>query len=228
LFFEPKDIVSGDFYWCTQKGDEFILAVADCTGHGVPGAFMTMMGNTLLNNIVNEDNVTDPAKILSLLNTSVQNTLKQQQDEEELREGDGMDVVLINYNLKIRFVTYAGAKNTLFYTKNNEIITLRGTNISIGSTLSKRENVFENHIIYLDGGETFYLTTDGFQDQLGGGEGENTRRRKYMKSRFMEFLLKISTLPISEQSLTIREEFNTFKGSHIQTDDVTVLGFRVV
>lgn len=226
IFYQPRDIVSGDFYWFAEKGDNLLIAAADCTGHGVPGAFMTMMGNTLLNQIVNESNETDPAKILTVLNEQVQSTLNQKEriTDREI-DGDGMDIALLNIDPKAGKVVFAGAKSPFYYvTKEGKLIYQKGTNLSIGSTLSKKAKEFKNIEIDLEGGEVFYLVSDGFQDQLGGTE---KKKKKFMKTRFMELLTKCSAYPMNDQKKKFTKEFKTWKGETPQTDDVVILGFRI-
>lgn len=230
IFFEPRDIVSGDFYWFSKKANELVIIAADCTGHGVPGAFMTMMGNTLLNQIVNENNTTDPAEILNQLNAQVVATLKlEDQDSQTKRDGDGMDVALLNIDLVSKKVTFAGAKNPLYYIRDNELYYLKGSNIAIGSTLGKQGKVFENHTFNLKGNEIFYLVSDGFQDQLGVEEKlpGQLKRRKYMKTHFMDLLLECSKLPMNEQYIKLKHEFLNWKKDMDQTDDVLIIGIQI-
>ncbi|MDX2304313.1 MAG: SpoIIE family protein phosphatase [Microscillaceae bacterium] len=225
IFYAPRDIVSGDFYWFTKKDSEIIITAADCTGHGVPGAFMTVMGNTLLNQIVNINSITDPAEILSVLNERVRNTLKQQK-EGELRDGDGMDMALLKINTEEKLAYFAGAKNPLYYVKGDELLYIKGSNISIGGTLKNQNKEFKNRCLELDGDEIFYLVSDGFQDQLGGLDSQG-KRKKYMKTRFMDFIKHVSKFPLLEQEKMFKAEFNNWKGNHDQTDDVVVIAFKL-
>ncbi len=227
IFFRPRDIVSGDFYWYSRKGDDFIITAADCTGHGVPGAFMTMMGNTLLNQIINESNNLDPAEILTTMNEQVQITLRQRQAGEN-RDGDGMDMSLIRINRVKNEVVFAGAKNPLYYVQDGELFYMKGTNISIGSTLKAKNREFKNHTIPLKGGEIFYLVSDGFQDQLGGNSNDpSIRRKKYMKTKFIDFIYRCSQYPLLEQEALFEQEFDNWRGDNSQTDDVVVIGLKV-
>ncbi len=229
IFYAPKDIVSGDFYWHTQKEDDIVITAADCTGHGVPGAFMTVMGNSLLNNIVNEDNILDPAEILTVLNDRVKATLKTNNQEKEgnRRDGDGMDMALLRINLREKKAVFAGAKNPLYYVRDGEIFYIKGSNISIGSTLRNKNKEFKNKYIDLQGGESFYLVSDGFQDQLGGNHDSEQKRKKYMKTRFIELIQHSSQYPMDQQEEIFSQEFNQWKGEHDQTDDVVVLGLKI-
>lgn len=224
VLYIPRDIVSGDFYWYSQRGPEIIIAAVDCTGHGVPGAFMTMLGNSLLDQIVNGDNITSPNEILRIMDERVQEILHQQERETSR---DGMDMAILNINKYSGQAVFAGAKNHLFYVhadaEDKEIKYIKGTNLPIGSISYKKKKGFESHIIPLKGDEVFYLQSDGYQDQFGGQE---ERKRKYSKKRYKDFLLSICHYPMDEQLKLIREEFYGWKGETSQTDDVLVIGIQ--
>ena len=221
IYFAPRDIVSGDFYWYTQVGGEVIIAAVDCTGHGVPGAFMTMLGNSLLNQIVIENRITDPAEILQQLDEKVKETLHQ---KERSSASDGMDMTVLNYNKYSNKIIFSGAKNPLYYIKDKELIQVKGTNMPIGGTQPKKKYTFESHEISLTGGETFYMQSDGFQDQFGGTGGYG---KKFMKSKYKKLLLEIHQLPMSEQYNQIKSSLNQWKGEYSQTDDILVIGLKV-
>jgi len=231
IFYRPKDIVSGDFYWFTQKGDDLIISAIDCTGHGVPGGFMTMMGNSLLNQIINVDNILDPAEILNLLDAKVKETLQTHlREEDDERGGDGMDMVLLKLNLKERKGTFAGAKNPLYYIHEGQedLLYIRGTSMSIGSLFSKKGRTYKSHEFDIQGDETFYLVTDGYQDQLGGAsKNPDGKRKKFMRQRFMDILKSGSKLPMNEQKAILDREFEEWKEIGDQTDDVTVIGIKI-
>lgn len=231
IFYRPKDIVSGDFYWFTQKGDDLIISAIDCTGHGVPGGFMTMMGNSLLNQIINVDNILDPAEILNLLDAKVKETLQTHlRDDDDERGGDGMDMVLLKLNLKERKGTFAGAKNPLYYIHDgqDDLLYIRGTSMSIGSLFSKKGRTYKSHEFDIQGDETFYLVTDGYQDQLGGAsKNPDGKRKKFMRQRFMDILKSGSKLPMNEQKAILDREFEEWKEIGDQTDDVTVIGIKI-
>lgn len=229
VFYKPKDIVSGDFYWFSAKEDTILIAAADCTGHGVPGAFMTMMGSSILNQIVNESSITDPAQILELLNANVQSNLKKQTSQGQTqRDGDGMDISLLKIDLTQHKITFAGAKNPLYLVKNNELMYYKGSNISIGSTLKSKNKKFENRVLDITGDETVYLVSDGFQDQLGGNPEEGMPRRKYMKTKFIKLLTNSNHLPFDEQYQILDSEFEGWRGdNNSQTDDILVIGFKI-
>ncbi len=228
IFFQPKDIVSGDFFWFSQvyfnaeqKSSRRILIAADCTGHGVPGAFMTVMGNALLDEIVNEKCITDPHLILAELDKKVVATLQKQ----NFSQNDGMDMVILAIEEKddnTKFVHWAGAKNPLYYIKNQQINEIKGDKFPIGGNTLKHTKVFQTHTLALNEGDIFYLFSDGFQDQFGGKDN-----KKYMVKRFRQFLFGISSLPLSEQRERLAQEFADWKGRREQTDDVLVMGVRV-
>jgi len=225
VFYLPRDIVSGDFYWYAQKGDDMIVAAIDCTGHGVPGAFMTMLGNSLLNQIVNEDGITNPAQILKILDEKVQATLHQK--DAESTSSEGMDMVLLYFDSFTETVYFSGAKSPLFYIQNDELKMIKGSNVPIGNTRLKIKREFEEHKIPYEKGMTFYLASDGYQDQFGGTVVEGKRPKKFMKSKLKKLLLEIYQKPMNEQQEIMNAKFKDWKGEVEQTDDVIVMGLRM-
>ncbi len=233
ILYEPRDIVSGDFYWFTEKKStnsinpadrQLILAVADCTGHGVPGALMTMLGGALLNEIVIEKNITNPAEILKDLNKKIIEQLKHNQSLENDKKrlhSEGMDIGIVNISFPDGIVTFAGAHHALLQVRNGEAIIHKGSKISIGSTHHRMEKDFDLIELKAQTGDTFYMYTDGFSDQYG-----EESKRKYMSKRFREFLIDISTLPLPMQQKRLQNELNTWKGGAHQTDDILVLAWR--
>ncbi|MCU0390822.1 MAG: SpoIIE family protein phosphatase [Thermoflexibacter sp.] len=227
IFFQPKDIVSGDFFWFSQlffnteeKSSLRILIAADCTGHGVPGAFMTVMGNALLDEIINEKCITAPSQILHELDKKVIATLQKQ----NFNQSDGMDMVILVIEEKddrTKWVHWAGAKNPLYYIRNKQLHEIKGDKFPIGGNPLKYPKVFNTHTLQLEQDDIFYLFSDGFQDQFGGQEN-----KKYMVKRFRSFLADISILPMTEQREKIAQEFANWKGKHEQTDDVLVMGIK--
>ncbi len=229
ILIKPKDIVSGDFYWYTEvkrlgtvKGSDDrqsiyfkIIAAADCTGHGIPGAFMTVMGNALLDEIINENKVTNPSRILSVLDRKLLMKLRQH------NVNDGMDIAMLIFDDENQVVTFAGANNPLYYVRDGELHQVKGAKFPIGSTQYKTKKKFESHAIPYLPGDIFYIFTDGFQDQFGGEEG-----RKYYKKNFREFLLQISSLPMKEQKNQLEEELKKWQGDQSQTDDILVIGIK--
>jgi len=217
----PKDIVSGDFYWFTLLEDnKAVFVLADCTGHGVPGAFMSMVGCTLLYETIKVKGVIEPARILKNLHAGVKNVLKQ----EENQNSDGMDISiclfekdLINKSYQI---TFAGAKSSVFYKKEGQIIQLNGDRISVGgSTERKRE--FRNQVISLKENDIIYFTSDGYIDQ------NNIKRERFGSSKFRELLGSICTLPILEQEQAIIDSLKEHQQEEEQRDDISVVGIRL-
>jgi serine phosphatase RsbU (regulator of sigma subunit) len=228
IFYEPKDIVSGDFYWLSQKGDEIMIVAADCTGHGVPGALMTMLGSASLNQLINEKGVTEPAEVLRQLNENIINFVGR--DVDDLHVGDGMDLALLKINPFQKTAVFAGAKLPIYYVSNGELIELKPTNLSIGVTkISKKGRDYENQYFNLNGDEIFYMASDGFQDQLGGIDEPSKAhpRRKYMRTRMLELIRNNYQLPFNEQQALFQKEFKDWKGENDQTDDVLVFSFKV-
>lgn len=225
IFFKPKDIVSGDFYWFAEVKDannsrSLILAAVDCTGHGVPGAFMTIMANDFLNEIVNTQKVTMPDRILYELDQKLIDTLRKQSPEEEVN--DGLDIAIITLDIEKNQLYFAGAKNPLYWVQNGEIKQIAGSKFPIGGSTQYSYKFFELKKINIQTGDSFYLASDGFQDQFGGEKG-----KKYLKSRFRELLHKLSGQPMATQATTLEETLVQWQGIEQQTDDILVIGLKV-
>ena len=231
LIFRPKDIVSGDFYWFSKLKnssrsdmDSLFVAVVDCTGHGVPGAFMSMIGNSLLNEMINERRIENPKEILSLLNDEIRKSLRQDQTDNN----DGMDLVLCRFDkfdkneLKLVF---AGAKRSIYIMRkeNHELLRLKGDRKSIGGIENKNKKVsFNNHEVLLSKGDCVYLSTDGIIDQNG------PNRKRFGSKRFEEMIVDNYGLSIKEQSENINKEIDNYMQSEEQRDDITLLGLRIL
>jgi len=230
LIFRPKDIVSGDFYWLSKSGSyksdkgSFFIAVIDCTGHGVPGAFMSMIGNSLLNEMVNERKIQNPDEILELLNKDIRKSLRQDQTDNN----DGMDLILCRFdklNSDGMKLTFAGAKRPLYiiHKDNPELIKLKGDRKSIGGIEDAKNKVrFKNHEVHLKKGDCLYLSTDGIIDQNGPD------RRRFGSSRLESLLSDCYKLSIKEQEEVINKELSNFMQSEEQRDDITLLGLRIL
>ena len=220
IFFQPKDIVSGDFYWFKKINEnEFLLACADCTGHGVPGAFMSMICSEKLSEGVLHS--TSPAKILFHANNSIKEVLKQNQ-EEEGKSKDGMEISLIRYNIQTNCMSYAGANRPLWLIKHTskELIEIKPTKASIAS-FTEFNFEYEQHNFVLENNDIVYLTSDGFPDQFGGPDG-----RKFMTKNMKTFLIKISELPIEKQKELVSNKINDWMGKLEQVDDLLVIGLK--
>jgi serine phosphatase RsbU (regulator of sigma subunit) len=218
VLFLPKDIVSGDFYWSFVKGDKIVILAADCTGHGVPGAFMSMLGVSFLNEIVNAHKLDSAASILNELRDHVKATLAQSGSAEHAR--DGMDISLCIIDQKKSILQYAGAYNPLYMIRSEELTEIKADKMPIG--WYDLDTEFTNNIVNLRKGDCFYIFSDGFSDQFGGEFG-----KKYLSKPFKNFLLKIHGQPMTKQKEMLFEEFENWKGKLHQVDDVLVIGFRI-
>lgn len=238
VLYRPKDIVSGDFYWLKQKNGRSLFAAVDCTGHGVPGAFVSMLGFNGLNSAVDEHDLQQPASILDKLNLSVTETFQRETSaEQDLK--DGMDIALCSINYSDLTLEYAGANNSLYIVSNNDVeeqvddnavvstqdSTLRLTEVkadkqAIGG--GQNAKTFSNHKIQLQKGQTIYVFSDGFIDQFGGEKG------KKLKSRpFKQLLLSLQEHSMEEQGKLLGKAFDKWKGNLEQLDDVCVVGVRI-
>jgi ligand-binding sensor domain-containing protein/serine phosphatase RsbU (regulator of sigma subunit) len=229
ILFRPKDIVSGDFYWFSKKGDHIIFTAADCTGHGVPGAFMSMLGVSFLNKVVNENGITEPDRILNLLRENVILSLKQKGERETSK--DGMDMAICSIDLKNRRLGFAGANNPMIMIrkeKNDYVIHEKRADVMPVGVYS-RMNEFTLHEIDIRKGDTIYLFSDGFCDQFGGPDG-----RKFMKPRFTKMILENQGLEMSRQKESFEKILDDWINypsddcQHIgQIDDIIILGIRI-
>lgn len=218
ILYKPKDVVSGDFYSFTQKEGKVILAAIDCTGHGVPGAFMSMIGNDQLNHIILEKGITKPSEILTQLNKDIKTALKQRDDTSETR--DGMDIALCSIDLNNNQLEYAGAMRPLYYI-NGELKEMQGDKMPIGGTTDESYN-YTNKQISIKKGDTIYLSSDGYADQFGG-----EKQKKFMTKNFKKLLLSTHNKPMKEQQKILDETFEKWKGSLEQIDDILVIGVRI-
>jgi len=223
VFYQPRDIVSGDFYWYSTQGNKVFIAAIDCTGHGVPGAFMSMIGNTLLNEIVNEKQVSKPSEVLSLLNEKVIFTLNQDNKEQQGFSEDGMDITFCCYDKVNNTIELALANHSACLFIDGTLQVIEGDIFSIGGHVSQSlEVVYTNHVFNLDKMTTLYMFSDGFQDQFNGTGG-----KKYMANRFYDFLTALQQKPFSEHCQLIDKEYNDWKGQYKQIDDVLIIGIRI-
>lgn len=213
LFYEPKDIVSGDFYWAHQSGDDVFLVCGDCTGHGVPGAFMTMIGINHLNSIVRENKESDPSKILTYLHEKVVSSLKSTTQQIH----DGMDISICKINFKTKVVEYASAMSKVLLDNGSEIIACPIDKSSVGD--SRRDISYQNYTLQMEEGQSLYLATDGYYDQFGG-----ERDKKFGSKRVFKLLNRLNKIGLDEQYSAIETTFKSWKGDRDQLDDVTLIG----
>ncbi len=221
ILFKPRDIVSGDFYWFAEQDDKIIFTAVDCTGHGVPGAFMSMIGSEILTTIVGQG-ITKPAEILENKDKYVKKALKQDKTENH----DGMDMSLCTIDKEKKIVEWAGAKNPLVYIQNDELVHIKGSPRGIGGYQlinDERQEDFKNHIISYANTETyFYIFSDGFQDQFGG-----PRERKFMIKRLKNLILENHKKPMNEQKQIFNSVIESWMEKTDQTDDILLIGFKL-
>ncbi len=218
ILFKPKDIVSGDFYWIEKVGDKIYFAVADCTGHGIPGALVSIICSNALSKALYEDKITAPAKILDATREIVEKRFVRSTDNIK----DGMDISLCCLNVKTKTVSWAGAMNPLWIIKkdSNKIEELKPDRQAIGFV--EKPKSFKEHKVKLELNDVLYLFSDGYQDQFGGEKG-----KKYMKGKMKKFVLSVQDQDMQTQLASFDKEFNSWKGSHEQIDDVCVMGVKV-
>ncbi|MBF0622364.1 MAG: response regulator [Magnetococcales bacterium] len=220
LLWLPRDIVSGDLYFTEFHSDWAILAVLDCTGHGVPGAFMTMIANASLKQIIVDEREHDPAKILYRLNRLVKEALRQ--DTGETTSDDGLDASICFIDKANHQLIHAGARLGLFHLRNGKAIQIKGDRMSIGYRRSDIHFEFNHHVISLNEHDAFYMATDGLADQAGGDKGFPFGHR-----RFIKLLEQNHRVPISEQGTLINDALHHYQGKNERRDDITVIGFQV-
>ncbi len=218
ILYLPKNIVSGDFYWVKTIDNYTLIAIADCTGHGISGAFMSILGISLLNEVVKEG-VFDSASLLNHLRASIKLTLRQTNNPNDAR--DGMDMSMCIVDRKKKKIQYAGAFIPLIIIKNNEIKEYTADKMPIGVFPVEKE-CYTNHEIEIDGSEYIYLFTDGYYDQFGGDD-----YKKFKRQNLQSLMLDVQKLPMSEQKDILAEKFEEWKGKNQQFDDVLVMGFTV-
>jgi serine phosphatase RsbU (regulator of sigma subunit) len=215
----PKDIVSGDFYWAEKIGDSHLLAAVDCTGHGVPGAFMSLVGANGLNASVREHQLNAPNLILEDLNRFAFSSLNKGDEGQAVR--DGMDMSLISFSPKTKKITFSGANNPLYVVSNGEIKIIKGDKHAIGS-FKPGAKQYTQHSVEVKTNDMVYLFSDGYPDQFGGEKG-----KKLMYKQFRNILVEISTLSIEKQKLELDHRLQQWKLNQEQVDDILVIGFRV-
>lgn len=220
VFYRPKDTVGGDFYWVFSEGDISWAAAVDCTGHGVAGAFMSMIGTDLLNQIIIEKKVDNPAEVLAEMDKGIK--LAFSQSAKQFESDQGMDVALIRIDRKNKIVDFAGAQRPLYLMQDGELIQIEGNKLSISCAEQLREEDFQNHRHHIKGNTFAYLFSDGIVDQFGGPKG-----KKFMIRRVREFLDRTKTNSISEQSALLTRAFDEWRGDLEQIDDVMFLGIHL-
>lgn len=216
ILYKPKDVVSGDFYWFAEREGKILIAAVDCTGHGVPGAFMSMIGSALLNEIVNERHITDAGKFLDTLREGIIKAMKQTGAEGESK--DGMDIALCV--LEKNKIQFAGANNPVWIVSNGTLREIKGDKQPIGiHAISKS---FTSHAAELQKGDCVYIFTDGYADQFGGMLG-----KKFKYKQLQEILISVCDKPMNQQKQALNDVIEKWKGDLEQVDDILVIGIRI-
>jgi len=218
IFFKPRDIVSGDFYWVEKKEELIVVCAADCTGHGVPGAFMSLLGLTFLNEIVNHEGVLRASAILNRLRSNIIRAMSHKDEAEQAK--DGMDLALVVIDPQLDMLEFAGAYSPLILVRKGELIEYKGDNMPVGKHIVE-ERPFTNHRVQLEDQDMIYLYSDGFPDQFGGEKGG-----KYKARPFKNLLTRISGEPVQEQAGLLESELKSWMGEEPQVDDILVTGIR--
>ncbi|MBL4593987.1 MAG: SpoIIE family protein phosphatase [Flavobacteriales bacterium] len=221
ILYKPRDIVSGDFYWFDKVEDYFIMACADCTGHGVPGAFMSMIGATLISKIVEKEEMKSCEQALTELDKEMQKALRQNVDDDDHTSVDGMDLALIAVNLKEGVCHYSGAYRPLYFIRDNELTVYNSNRISVGGGFGK-DKTFTGVTIDLKSGDQIYMFTDGYTDQFGG-----EKNKKFKRDRLKKLLLDHCKETMNIQSQKIEQAFNNWRGDNEQIDDVLLVGIQI-
>jgi serine phosphatase RsbU (regulator of sigma subunit) len=220
ILYKPKDIVSGDFYWIAKKANKIICAVADCTGHGIPGAFMSLLGQNILENVVQRESSVNPGTILTALNQEIVERFSTGKDETVKH---GMDIVIISMDMQFGQLEYAGARNSLYLVRAGQLTEMKADKMSTG-TIARDHSVvqYKNNQIELKKGDMLYLFSDGFPDQKGGPD-----KKKFFYQPFKDLLISIHALPAEVQKQKLDEVIMNWMGSSEQIDDILVMGIKV-
>jgi len=214
---KPQNIVSGDFYWFKQIDKKIHIALADCTGHGVPGAFMSILGNALLNEIVDKNSDLTANQILDNLRDKIKVSLQQKDHKGNF---DGLDISFCIFSSDKNRLEFAGAHNPLYVVRKSKIIELKADNMPV--SIARNEKPFNLQFFEIQQGDKFYFTTDGFYDQFGG-----TNNTKISRKTFKQLLIKHQAIPMMEQAIAFENYFNKWKAQAVQTDDMSILGFEL-
>ncbi|MEQ8476898.1 tetratricopeptide repeat protein [Fulvivirga sp.] len=220
VFSRARDVVSGDFYWFAERDEKILIAAVDCTGHGVPAAFLNVLGNTLLNQIVHESNVLSPSKILEQLNDHVIDSLKS--NKVYVQVDDGMDIALCMFDRNTKKLSYAGAKRPLYFIHKSELNVVKGDHYPVGGMLYDTKRNYNQHELQLQPNDLIYMFTDGIVDQFGGESN-----KKFMYGRLKKLLTDIVALPLEKQKEAIENELINWQGNNEQTDDMLFIGVKV-
>jgi serine phosphatase RsbU (regulator of sigma subunit) len=218
IFYKPKDIVSGDFFWIGENDDKIFIAAADCTGHGVPGALMSMIGHELLDKIINVEKIVLPARVLEIMSKGLEKTFSREKNVGTIIR-DGMDIALCVVDRRKRKIQYAGAFLPLYIIRDNRLMDIKPDKYALGMT--PEEISYKNNEMDLQEDDMMYLFSDGYVDQFGGSEN-----KKFMYRRFRYLLMTIYRFPVDDQKSILEENIKTWMGNTPQIDDILVMGFK--
>jgi serine phosphatase RsbU (regulator of sigma subunit) len=216
IFYSPKDIVSGDFYWAVHLGNKSIIIVADCTGHGVPGAFMSIVGQNMLQSAIIANHITNPKQLLESLDAQMLQIF-----DNDNRVHDGMDIAILTIDNEENSITFAGAKRPLYLIRENYLQEIKGAPYAIGGHHLIHGKSFVEFTLKIQANDMFYIFSDGYADQFGGQDD-----KKFMLKNFKNLLLKIHHLPLELQKDILNENLLSWKGEHKQTDDILIAGLK--
>ncbi|MFT7613771.1 MAG: serine phosphatase RsbU (regulator of sigma subunit), partial [Parvicellaceae bacterium] len=219
MLYMPRDIVSGDFYWYFKRGDDQYFAVADCTGHGVPGAFISMLCHNAISQVIIEKGKSDPGEILSLVNKEVLKRLKKKGDK--FQASDGMDIILCKYNKIQSSFKFSGAFNSLLLLSKRSIIEHKVDRVAIGGT-TDFDFEFKTQDLEYSSGDIVYLRTDGYQDQFGGKKG-----KRFLKKKLNAILQNFETVEMQDQQEILVKELAEWQLGYRQVDDITLMGLKL-
>ncbi len=220
IIYRPKDIVSGDFYWFVERDNKLLIAVADCTGHGVPGSLMSMIGYSMLNEIVNVKNILKPSDILARLNVGIRRTLKQ--DKIGNQRLDGMDIALCSIDRRAKTIEFAGANRHLIFFRDKSLEMVKGDKFGIGGLHNESTIHFKNNFLSYDDGDVLYMCTDGYADQFGGTKGKRMMTRNMIK-----ILEKSLSFGVNDQEQLLNHWLDKWQGNYEQTDDILLIGIQL-
>jgi serine phosphatase RsbU (regulator of sigma subunit) len=220
ILYKPKDIVSGDFYWIEEWGTQILVAAADCTGHGVPGAFMSIVGNNLLQQAVFNFGLSKPFLILNNVNKNISRMMHQSEETSAVK--DGMDIALLSIDKSNNLIEYAGAFNPLWIVRENECFELKADKHPVGVFLGEELKSFTHNEFITQKGDVLYVFTDGYADQFGGPKG-----KKFKYKQFQQLLVANANKPMVEQKLILEKTMLDWQGNLEQIDDILVIGIRI-
>lgn len=218
ILYKPRDIVSGDFYWIGDRGDKRFIVAADCTGHGVPGALMSMIGHDLIEKVINDENSDNTGKILDSMNKSLAETFNREKNAGTVIR-DGMDIGICSVDIKRMKLEFSGAFFPLYLIRDDRLIEIKGDKFTLG--MAPDGITFSNTEMDLMKDDMLYLFSDGYADQFGGEEN-----KKFMFRRFRYLLLTINRFPIEDQKSILEENMSTWQGDNAQVDDILIIGFK--